>query len=94
MGVRDLLFVYALLVYSPNNQQEVFMRPAALLPVLLLCAACASSPEATIQTSKSASSDQSLKINESENGCFAIGRNAQDGGLKIPDQKVCPTAKP
>jgi hypothetical protein len=36
----------------------------------------------------------SIRVNESGSGCFAIERNAQEGGLKIPDQKVCEVGTP
>ncbi len=63
-----------------------------ILPLLLT--ACATAPTATPQTE--AMPESALTVSPKANGCFDISRepDPRTGGLRIPNQRVCPTVRP
>lgn len=66
------------------------MSRLALIFALLVCVSCSS---ADTVPQKAGENDGKLKVTETGNGCFAVERTTQGGGLRIPNQTVCPIAK-
>lgn len=67
------------------------MSRLALIFALLVCVSCASADTGPMQ--KASGNDGKLKVTETDGKCFAVERTTQGGGLKIPNQTVCPIAK-
>ena len=64
------------------------MRLIPILAFVAVCTACAA-PTAEQRVDEA----RTLSKEELDNGCFVVERSANGGGLIIPPQVVCPTAR-
>ena len=88
-----------------SNSKNVIFASAALIAAFASTSCTAqeetqpaeteTSTEQTLPAEETKDGEKALIIEELDNGCFIIQRDpTKEGGLRVPQQKVCPTVDP